>query len=225
MAKKSNGPTYGPVVVSINGLEFRDDSVCVCGHWASAHRDRGTTKCEGFRCGCYTFRQLTEGASNSMSPRCPVCNAPVTGKVIRLDESRTSITTWWLHASAQATTKHSATTPIPVVVAHMPYCSPGDCGCGLGDWWKPGDPVKEGAGVVMKVPVIAGADNLPTALQAEPPDAPIIRVIDEDEPIVKQSKKPFNPIKVNEYEVELAQIRAERNKRQRAPRVQGDEHV
>jgi hypothetical protein len=135
----------------MNGLNYRNDSVCVCGHWGSTHRDSGT--CEGFRCGCYTFRKVTTTTADPRLPRCPVCNVATTGKTVSVNAVGTIITTTWLHESPEITTKHTAETPI-IRVGHGEDCSPGDCECGLGNNWSQGDRVPDGAGRVMNTPTI-----------------------------------------------------------------------
>jgi hypothetical protein len=199
----------GPVILSIDGKNYRDDSVCECGHWASSHRGLGNANtCEGFRCGCYTFRPLTGPSADARSPRCPVCNVAVTGKMVFLDEQDTMLTTTWLHEGQEGKTSHTASMPIPTIVGHMPVCSPGDCGCGLGNNWRPGDPVPEGAGVVLSEPKIRLGSSVSTkkyAPKLDPIDRP------------KEPPKPRFPT-VNEHARYMAETRAERNKPQRAPR-------
>lgn len=198
------GQTVGPVLVEIDGKKYRSfDTVCECGHWASTHRGvANENTCEGFRCGCYTFRPLKGPTDEARSPRCAVCNVAITAKIAVLDERGTMLTTTWVHEGQEGRTNHTSSMPLPVSVGHGEWCSPGDCRCGLGVNWQPGDVVPEGAGRVMSEPKIR---------------RPGMR-ISTPNPVPKpEPKKPKFPT-VDEYEFELAQIRAERNKPQRAPR-------
>ena len=87
------------------GLTIRDEDACVCGHWTSAHRNGGKSTCEGFRCGCYTFRKVENPDNSTRGPRCQVCDKPVTSRrVTPLTVSAYEVE-WWHAGNLTATCK------------------------------------------------------------------------------------------------------------------------
>jgi hypothetical protein len=125
---------------------------------------------------------------------------------VSLDEGLTMLTTTWLHEGQDGKTSHGSSMPIPTIVGHGPICSPGDCNCGLGVNWAQGDMVPEGAGVVLSEPKIRQGSSVSTK-----------RYTPKMDPIDREPPKKTFPT-VNEHARYMAETRAERNKRQRAPR-------
>jgi len=74
-------------------------NVCLCGHWSASHRGGGKATCEGMRCGCYTFRQLTtENCGVGVNlPKCPKCGSVLTGRTVTLGARGMTLIVEWKH--------------------------------------------------------------------------------------------------------------------------------
>ena len=84
---------------ALDGVKRVSGGVCVCGHWDAVHRKGGTRTCEGMRCGCYTFRQLTAGncGVGTKTPKCPKCGAVVVGQEVSKSPRGMELIIEWKH--------------------------------------------------------------------------------------------------------------------------------